>query len=153
MRTSNFEAKKMTLDVIWEELVEKFKAYDYVEMASCNKDYSRYLVKRGTEDRVSYFGKPQLSLRISDHWNWINNRKAPGKIQCKVKDMWPPKEGQKPSRRVCIAIYDNGQYHYICGDKRVETKIGDRKWEWVFDTSCAKENVEKFLERIEDIYG
>ena len=48
---------------------------DYEIMDSCNHDASQYLIPKGTEHLVTYYGKPDASLRFSDHWNWFASSK------------------------------------------------------------------------------
>ena len=111
----------------------------YEIIASCNKDLSRYLIPVGTRDKITYYGKPVLSFRISDHWSWFSNLKkcsVRNYIQCYSRDMPVPKArpvGQdcatKPIRgiQVCVQMKD-GMYHHVYGEKY------DRKthtWSWV----------------------
>ena len=111
----------------------------YEMIGSCNKDLSRYLVPAGTADQISYYGKPTLSFRISDHWNWFSNLKkcsVRNYIQCYSKDMPVPKPrpiGQDTATKpitgiqVCVQGAD-GMYHHVFGEKF------DRKthtWSWV----------------------
>lgn len=107
-------------------------------MASCNNDISAYLVPNGTEEQVTYYGKPANSFRISDHWNWYSNLQKcskPNYIQCLSVDVPRARmrlaEGKasKPIFAIQVCkIGDDGKYHCIYGE-RFNRKT--RKWEWV----------------------
>ena len=94
----------MTIDEKREKCCEFFEKLSdalsgsHAVIKSCNSnsnDISKYLVPFGTENKVSYFGKPVGSFRISDHWNWYANvNKNPNEkyIQCLSVDMpWAKK--------------------------------------------------------------
>lgn len=110
----------------------------HTKIPSCNKDISAYLVPSGTEEQVSYYGKPMNSFRISDHWNWYSSLKKcnkPHYIQCYSVD------APRPVRRVDIAkaseprfaiqvsyFGDDSKYHCIYGE-RFNQKT--KQWEWI----------------------
>ena len=110
----------------------------YETLGSCNKDFSRYLVPIGTTDKVTYYGKPTKSFRVSDHWNWysnINKCSNPNYVQCRSMDMpWARKrvEDGKPTKprfgyQVAIVLED-GCYHVVygeCFNRKTKT------WSWV----------------------
>ena len=112
----------------------------YTEVASCNQDFSRYLVPKGTENLVTYYGKPSKSFRISDHWNWYSNLERccqPKMIQCFNHDMpWPrgrdksnPENATKPRFGIQVGFYgQDGLYHCIYGE-RFDRKT--KEWSWV----------------------
>ena len=111
-------------------------SYNVIE--SCNADLSAYLVPAGTENEVTYRGKPVNSFRISDHWNWyanVNKCEDPLYIQCHsidvIEPLPRPKEG-KPSearRAIQVAIYSkDGKYHCVYGEKFDRRK---RRWTWI----------------------
>lgn len=99
----------------------------YEIVASCNKDFSRYLVPKGTRDQITYMGKPEKSFRISDHWSWYSSIKKcpdPDYIQCESVDMPKvrarEKEGNASNawRGFQVAIQGtDGRYHHVFGDK------------------------------------
>ena len=99
-------------------------SYNLVE--SCNADKSKYLVPAGTENQISYYGKPVGSFRISDHWNWYANIKKCGiedYIQCNSIDLPFPndREGKglpsKPIYAFQVAVMGwDGNYHHVYGD-------------------------------------
>ena len=60
----------------------------YEVVGSCNQDISRYLIPAGTKEQITYYGKPELSFRISDHWSWDSN----------VKKCHDTREPQNPIR-------------------------------------------------------
>lgn len=106
---------------------------------SCNKDASCYLIPKGTESELSYYGKPANSLRFSDHWNWYSSTKKCKNekyVQCRSLDMpWArhrEEVGKATKARFGIQVayfdQDDGCYHHVYGDKF------DRKtktWSWV----------------------
>ena len=111
----------------FDELSEHLKE-EYVVVESCNKDLSAYLVKKGTEDQISYYGKPEGSFRVSDHWNWYSNLKRCNKedeVQCynvdvprpRQRDQDHPDKGTKSRKAAQVAIYSNvdHRYHAVYG--------------------------------------
>lgn len=137
----------MTFEEKWEKCCEFFKELSdalsstHVILNSCNlnsQDVSVYLIPIGTEEQVSYFGKPIGSFRISDHWNWYANvNKNPNEnyIQCLSVDMpWAKKRKApgKPSNPVVgmqiALVKDDGKYHAVYGE------VFNRKtkeWGWL----------------------
>lgn len=118
-------------------------------VASCNQDLSAYLVPRGTENEITYYGKPVGSFRISDHWNWLSSKKRCSNlnlVQCRSLDMpWcrkrdanNPTGATRPLVGVQVAYYgEDGCYHCVFGEKF------DRKskiWSWMDNSpeSAAK---------------
>lgn len=104
----------------------------YEIVGSCNKDISKYLIPIGTEKQITYYGKPELSFRISDHWNWYSNlRKCSNRsyVQCESADMPAAREREderatNPRRGLQVAIQGtDGKYHHVFGYKwNPETK-------------------------------
>ena len=97
---------------------------EYIMMSSCNKDNTRYCVPKGTVQQVTYYGKPEKSIRISDHWSWYANLKRcreKDNIQCYNVDMSGPTErldegkASLPIEAAAIAVYNNNAYHTIAG--------------------------------------
>ena len=109
----------------------------YERISSCNQDASEYLCPVGTSEEISYYGKPEESFRISNHWNWYANTNKcsdPRRIQCFCVDLpWAHhrmKAGKagKPIMANCVCVYRNGKYHVIygeCFDKKTKT------WSWI----------------------
>lgn len=111
----------------------------YELIGSCNKDSSLYLVPKGTADQISYYGKPDKSLRFSDHWNWFSSQKKckdESLVQCRSLDMpWcrkreKPGMSTKPRFGIQVSLYDAATkcYRHVYGDKF------DRKaktWTWI----------------------
>ena len=110
----------------------------YELVLSCNHDLSRYLVPNGTSDEITYSSKPDLSFRISDHWNWYANLKKypnPKYVQCfsvniprpaKRKDVGKasePREGIQVS-----LIGKDGKYHAVYGES-YDRKL--KHWFWL----------------------
>lgn len=89
-------------------------------------DISKYLVVTGTENQLTYYGKPFLSFRLSNHWNWkANLRKCvdPNHVQCYTKDLHHPfrrpdsVHASKPVYACCVGYYGPDRlYHIICGE-------------------------------------
>ena len=111
---------------------------NYTVVGSCNIDSTLYLVPNGTEDEITYSGKPAKSFRISDHWNWyanINKCANERYIQCLCVDLPYAKKREAPGKAskpiyACqvSVIGDDGKYHHIFGekfDKKTKT------WSWV----------------------
>lgn len=98
----------------------------YEIVGSCNQDISRYLIPIGTEELITYYGKPDLSFRISDHWNWYSNAKKCTDIsyvQCESVDMPSARartdwHATKPRKGLQVAIQGvDRKYHHVFGYK------------------------------------
>ena len=110
---------------------------DYEQVGSCNHDDSVYLVPFGTVNQISYYGKPSMSFRVSDHWNWYSSLKkcdVETMVQCRSIDMpWAKHrldkdKASKPWYGWQVALCDkDGIYHHVYG-KRFDRK--QRKWMW-----------------------
>ena len=109
----------------------------YEVVPSCNQDISRYLIPIGTRDQVSYYGKPDFSFRISDHWNWYSSTKKCNDkdyIQCDSVDMPPARErddehATKARKGLQVAIHcKDGKYHHVFGYKWDQSS---RMFRWV----------------------
>lgn len=122
--------------VFFEKLAEALSD-EYEMLGSCNHDSSVYLIPIGTEDQVTYYGKPKKSFRISDHWNWYANLNKCDKenyIQCLSLDMpWTrnrplPWKASKPIFGIQVALIgSDGKYHHVFGEK-FDRKT--KKWSW-----------------------
>jgi hypothetical protein len=134
------EKSKMALCIEFIETLATLLGESYEMIGSCNKDASKYLVPAGTTDQITYYGKPTLSFRVSDHWSWYSNLKKcaePSYIQCysidapvpKPRPIGNPGQATKPvmGKQVCIQLAD-GMYHHVFGDK-FDRKT--HKWTWV----------------------
>lgn len=86
-----------------------------------------YLVPKGTANQITYYGKPEGSFRLSDHWNWYyNDEKCPDPdvVQCLNVDVPPafiryPEDGlktTKPRFAIQVAKYEHGKYHCLHGE-------------------------------------
>lgn len=109
----------------------------YELIGSCNRDISRYLIPIGTESKVTYYGKPEKSFRISDHWNWYSNTKKCrdfSYVQCESVDMPKARERKdeyatKPRKGLQVAIQGtDGKYHHVFGYK---WNSEHEEFEWV----------------------
>ena len=121
------QEKKEYCKKFFEELAEKLKD-THVIVRSCNQDESAYLVPIGTEKQITYYGKPDNSFRISDHWNWYSNLKKcsdPNYIQClnvdlacRCKNRKGPALASEPYWAWCVAMYKKevGYYHTMVGE-------------------------------------
>ena len=120
------------------ETLSKILNDSYEVVASCNRDISEYLIPKGTMSELTYYSKPALSFRFSDHWNWYAALYKCDKehyIQCFTKDMpWTrPREREgmpsKPREGTTVCVMGgDGQYHVVFGEKfNRKTK----KWEWI----------------------
>lgn len=130
-----------------QEKIDKCKAFyeelctylsgTYENVPSCNADISAYLIPNGSISQLSYYGKPEKSFRISDHWNWYSSERKcslPNYIQCFSLDApWPrkrpaPGKASKPREAIQVAVYGaDNKYHAIFGE------VYDRKkksWSW-----------------------
>lgn len=106
---------------------------------SCNQDFSAYLIPNGTVAELTYYGKPDNSFRISDHWNWYSSKKKCDKldeIQCYTPDMpWTrkrstenPEGATKPIFGVQVGFYGMDHvYHCVYGER---FNRNTKKWEW-----------------------
>ena len=130
------EKKRLCLDYM--NLLAKEFSNQYELVGSCNKDVSVYLIPNGTINELSYYGKPKLSFRVSDHWNWFSNvKKCKDRyhVQCQSVDMPRPRcrlhdddSATKPRFGWQVAIYGNdGLYHHVFGE-RFDRK--NHEWVW-----------------------
>jgi len=120
----------------YEELSEKLFG-KYTTLASCNNDISSYLCIKGTESEVTYYSKPELSFRISDHWNWYANLKRCDKdyyIQCYSPYLPYPKQREEPGKAgkpvhaISVMIFKNNKYYPVYGEI---WKRNGKHWSWV----------------------
>lgn len=101
---------------------------------------SACLVPKGTENQVTYYGKPVNSLRVACNWNWrasLKHCSIPDSIQCLTRDLpWAkhrpennPELASPPIWGNMVGLYGKDQrYHCVYGekfDRRTKT------WEWV----------------------
>lgn len=110
----------------------------YEVIASCNQDLSRYLVPNGTSDEITYSSKPDLSFRISDHWNWYANLKKcpnPNYIQCFSVNIPKPAKrkdygkASEPREGIQVAVIGkDGKYHAVYGES-YDRKL--KHWFWL----------------------
>jgi len=119
----------------------------YSVMGSCNNDISSYLCPIGTEWEVSYNGKPEMSFRVSDHWNWFANVKRcsrVGYVQCYSPDLpFAKKRMEKgkastPIYAISVMIFINNKYVPVYGET---FDRNNRAWSWVdnsVDTVISK---------------
>lgn len=121
----NKERKVSMCEEFYSKLCDLLKE-SHVNLGSCNKDISRYLVPIGTEDKVTYYGKPEKSFRISDHWSWyanVNKCINEKYIQCLNVDLpWakPRVAEGKPSAPInavqVAVVASDGKYHAVFGE-------------------------------------
>jgi len=125
------EEKFKECRIYFDTLAALLKPLGYEVVASCNADLSAYLVPAGTKDQITYYGKPELSFRVSDHWNWYSNLKKcsdPNEVQCwsedvaspRKRDIKEPNKATKPRHACQVAFYgQDHRYHCIFGEKFV----------------------------------
>ena len=117
---------------------------------------SACLVLKGTENQVSYYGKPINSLRVACNWNWHASLKRcdkPDYIQCLTKDLpWAKKRPSDNPELASPPIWGN-MVGLFGPDKRYHCVYGERfnrktkTWEWV--EGDVQELVKKLRESIE----
>lgn len=117
-------------------LANKYQDTHVLVTSPYNKD-TLMLVPKGTEDQVTWYGKPKDSYRYATCWNWYANEKKckdPNYIQCfnhdlpRAKKRNAPGSGSDPVFGICVAYTNNGkQYHHIFGEK-----YDRKKHEWYF---------------------
>lgn len=129
---NKLEACQRFFYALAEELKDRYEV-----VGSCNADCSAYLIPNGTIEDLSYYGKPDASFRISDHWNWYSNIKKcsnPRYIQCLSVDApWARKriddKATKPVKAIQVSlIFPDGKYHAVYGE------VYDREtktWSWL----------------------
>lgn len=136
MKPKSMQEKTDKCIQFFKELVAKL-GDNYEVVGSCNHDISRYLCPVGTIDKVTYTSKPELSFRISDHWNWFSNVKKcpyPNYIQCYTHDLPGAHHRQAeglastPIKAVCVGIFIDGRYHIIFGETYNRL---NRRWCWI----------------------
>lgn len=112
----------------WFDQLAELLRDTHVIVGSCNQDTSRYLVPKGTESQITYYGKPANSFRVSDHWNWrssLSRCKAEKYVQCYSMDMpWVgkrqgPGKSSKPMLGCSVMYFSDvdKQYHVVYGEK------------------------------------
>lgn len=119
------------------ELAWTLKNYVIVPSNS-KRSCSVYLVPDGTESEITYYSKPGMSFRFSDHWNWYANlNKCSDElyVQCNSIDMPRPKSRKEagsdsiPVFGVSVMFADlSGVYHCIFGEKYDRKK---KSWAWI----------------------
>ena len=110
----------------------------------------KYLVKKGQEKQVSYYGKPVNSLRVGSNWNWragLDRCANASYIQCVTPDLpYAKRRSQEhptwsthPIYGNMVALFDtDNKYHCVFGEK---FDFDDNKWVWV-------ENVPQFVAKM-----
>lgn len=115
------------------ELADTYTRHDTIN----GKHFSSCLIPNGTEEELSYYGKPEFSFRCADRWNWHSTKEKcdnPKYVQCFTRDLINPKRvlpgqnGTKPIRAKAVAIYYDGEYHIVYGQK-FDQKL--RRWYWM----------------------
>lgn len=133
-----FEEKRILCNEFFDELSAQLQDKNYIVIDSCNQDVTKYLIPKGTESKLSYYGKPEASFRISDHWNWKSSLKkciVDDYVQCFNVDMpWTrprqePGKATKPVYGWQVGFYGpDYKYHAVYGE------VFDRKtreWDWL----------------------
>ena len=147
----NIQERKTKCRYFYDELTKELSEF-YDSIGSCNHDESIYLIPKGTEEQITYYGKPDRSFRYSDHWNWYSSiRKCedPSVIQCYNADIPEPRsriedwKASKPRFAIQVGYCDkNNEYHAIYGEAYdKETK------EWYWLDNNPKDIAKKLLSR------
>ena len=114
--------------------------YDLLASKVRRGECSMYLCPKGTTDQVTYYSKPELSFRFSDHWNWYTSLKKnpdPKYIQCWTTHLPAPKKRQGdglPSDAImahCVCLFILGKYRVVYGAKYDQKR---HSWSWVNST-------------------
>lgn len=93
------------------------------------------LCKKGEEDRVTYTGKPEMSLRCARRWNWYANIKKcpdPKYVQCYTRDLLRPRKRKgeglpsDPIYANSVCLFVNNEYHVIYGEW-----YDDKQFHWL----------------------
>lgn len=114
----------------FDELSNELKD-DYVVVKSCNADLSAYLVPKGTEHEISYYGKPEKSFRVSDHWNWYSNLKRCEKIdevQCHSLDVNGLNQRDPEHPEMATSAIQVSQVAYYSPEDHKYHAVYGRKW-------------------------
>lgn len=147
----NFKEKLNKCNEFFDKL-SKLLESDYEVLASCNKDCSRYLIPIGTSDRLSYYGKPDWSFRVSTHWNWyanINKCSNADYVQCLSKGCPKPRQridekATEPRIVIQVCIFDPTCQMYIPVYGEAYSR-NSKKWRWI--ESDPKECVKVYLKK------
>lgn len=112
---------------------------------------SLYLVPKGTENEIGWYGKPIGSFRFANHWNWFANVKKckyPGYMQCFNRDLPyrhvrpDPKKASFPTYAVQVAFYGaDERYHAIFG-QTWRKNPGIKGGVWVWKNDVPQESLE-----------
>ena len=136
MVNETYENKMKKCQEFFYKLADILKE-EYEVIESCNADCSVYLIPNGTVNELSYYGKPDASFRVSDHWNWYANLQKcdkPEYIQCmSVNAPWCKHRKDDKATKPVIAIqvsmiFPDGKYHAIYGESFDRKK---KTWEWL----------------------
>lgn len=130
--------KREACKEFFKALAEELKG-SYELVWSCNHDDSMYLIPVGTINELSYYGKPKMSFRMSDHWNWLSStRKCKDRyhVQCNSADMpralyrrHDDNTATRPRFGWQVAMYDNdGMYYAVFGEKYDRW---NKEWDWI----------------------
>lgn len=149
-----FKVCRKFFDRLAELLKDKYEV-----VGSCNQDLSAYLVPKGTKDQISYYGKPDRSFRVSDHWTWYSNLKKcsnPNEIQCYSNGTPPPcpRDPENPecatsAHQACqVAIYNGRTKQYMVVYGEMWDKNQNR---WVWNENIP-ERVAEWLNTINDMW-
>lgn len=126
---------------------------EYVLLDYRDTSESAYLIPIGTEDQMSWYGKPEWSFRISGHWSWYaNTKKCADKdiVQCESVDLPVPRDrraetgASMPIYAAQVCVYYNGKYHCIYGNCYSRKRIHGKHW--TFREADPKAIAESYLE-------
>ena len=152
MTERNVEYKTKCME-FFNQLADILKEHGYVVVGSPYNKYTLQLVPAGEEGLLTYYGKPFLSFRLSNVWNWYTSEdrcKDPNQVQCLNLDIpWSRKRkegeaGSKPWFAWQVAMFDHDRkYHCVFGDKF------DRKTKtWTFVEADPHDIANELLKRL-----
>lgn len=127
-----YQSCQMFFDKLAEELNETHEI-----LGPTHRGMSRCLCVKGTTNQVTYEGKPELSLRVAQRWNWYANvKKCPEEkyVQCFNRDLPRPKKRKAPGEpsdpiiASCVSLFLGNKYRVVYGEKfNPKTK----EWTWL----------------------
>ena len=144
-------ANKQEMKEVWKQQFEKCVEFfnqvakeledTHVVIVGKSKKWpNMFLVEKGQERQVNYYGKPVNSLRVATNWNWragldrCSNRNY---IQCVTPDLpfarrrpeEHPEWSSLPILGNMVGYFDtDNKYHCVYGEKYNRE---DKSWMWV----------------------
>ena len=126
-------------NAFFDELTKLLDGQYEVVHSNCKKSKDRYLIPNGTAAEITFNSKPASSFRVSDHWNWVSDRKYCDRLnyqQCYNEDL-PRGFRRDPNSTKATKPIFAAQVAFMCPDgvyRAVYGEIFDRKtktWSWL----------------------